>query len=394
MSESQPRVLIVDDVPQNLHLLRETLKGRCKLSIAKSGLQALELVARGPAPDLILLDVMMPGMNGYEVCEKLKADPDTCDIPVIFVTAMSESGDEERGLGLGAVDYVTKPFQPELIKARVSNQLELKKHRDNLQELVETRTEELLESRASQHKLESELNVAQQLQLSMLRHNSPGECEMATFLQPAKAVGGDLYDYMMLESGRLLFCVGDVSDKGVPAALFMVQVLTLLRALANQSSDPGDLMAVVNDNLCKQNDACMFVTLALGVLDPSTGQVQLASGGHEPPLFLSREATYLRFEGGPALGLVDDAKFPVHHFTLAQNDTLLLYSDGITDALNSLEDAFGEERLQQTSTEVADSPGTLVEGVHRALSEFVGETEQFDDMTLMAIRLRPEGNLS
>jgi sigma-B regulation protein RsbU (phosphoserine phosphatase) len=228
----------------------------------------------------------------------------------------------------------------------------------------------------------------------MLLHNSPGECEMATFLQPAKAVGGDLYDYMMLESGRLLFCVGDVSDKGVPAALFMVQVLTLLRALANQSSDPGDLMAVVNDNLCKQNDACMFVTLALGMLDPSTGQVQLASGGHEPPLFLSREATYLRFEGGPALGLVDDAKFPVHHFTLSQNDTLLLYSDGITDALNSLEDSFGEERLQQTSTEVADSPGTLVEGVHRALSEFVGETEQFDDMTLMAIRLRPEGNLS
>jgi phosphoserine phosphatase RsbU/P len=391
MSEFQARVLIVDDVPQNLHLLRETLKGSCKLLIAKSGIQALELVARGPAPDLILLDVMMPGMNGYEVCEKLKADPETSDIPIIFVTAMSESGDEERGLGLGAVDYVTKPFQPELIKARVNNQLELKKHRDNLQELVEVRTEELLESRASQHKLESELNVAKQLQLSMLRDTSPHECEMATFLQPAKAVGGDLYDYLTLDSGKFLFCVGDVSDKGVPAALFMVQVLTLLRALANQHSNPGELMAAVNNNLCKQNDACMFVTLVLGLLDPATGDLQLSSGGHEPPLLLKDDSTYLHFEGGPALGLVDDAEFPVHRFSLGQSDMLLLYSDGITDALNRFEDSFGEERLQATCQAAPSDPRGTVEYINSVLTEFVGETEQFDDMTLMAIKPRHEG---
>jgi sigma-B regulation protein RsbU (phosphoserine phosphatase) len=391
MSEFKSRVLIVDDVPQNLHLLRETLKGSCKLSIAKSGAQALDLVARGPAPDLILLDVMMPGMNGYEVCEKLKSDPETKDIPIIFVTAMSESGDEERGLSLGAVDYVTKPFQPELIKARVSNQLELKKHRDNLQELVESRTEELLESRASQHKLESELNVAKQLQLSMLRDTRPQECEMATFLQPAKAVGGDLFDYMTLDSGHFLFCVGDVSDKGVPAALFMVQALTLLRALANQFESPGELLAAVNNELCKQNDACMFVTLVLGLFDPTNGELRLSSGGHEPPLLLGDEPTYLRFEGGPALGLVDDAEFPVHNFSLRKSDTLVLYSDGITDALNSEEDSFGEERLQNACPQRA-TPSDIVDSVNAALTAFVGETEQFDDMTLMVIKPHPEVN--
>jgi phosphoserine phosphatase RsbU/P len=391
MIDSQPRVLIVDDVPQNLHLLRETLKGSCKLLIAKSGHQALEIVARDPKPDLILLDVMMPGMSGYEVCETLKKDPTTKDIPVIFVTALSESGDEERGLGLGAVDYVTKPFQPVLIKARVGNQLELKKHRDHLQDLVESRTEELLQSRAHRQKLESELDVAKNLQLSMLPNWSSKECEMATFLQPARAVGGDLYDFMTLDSGRFLFCVGDVSDKGVPAALFMVQVLTLIRALANQSKSPGEILATVNNVLCKYNDACMFVTLVLGCLDTSTGHLELSSGGHEPPLLLGDEPSYLRFEGGPALGLVEDAEFPVHQFSLKQSDTLVLYSDGITDALNESEESFGEERLLQASVASGDSPEAIVAGLDAALCSFVGEAEQFDDMTLLVLRPKHNG---
>ncbi len=140
--ESTFSVLVVDDTEANIDILVETLSDEYDVRVALDGETALEDVA-DETPDLILLDIMMPGMDGYEVCERLKAAPETRDIPVIFLTAMTEEQDEAKGLALGAVDYVTKPFSPDLVKARVFNQLELKQHRDHLQELVAQRTREL-----------------------------------------------------------------------------------------------------------------------------------------------------------------------------------------------------------------------------------------------------------
>ena len=141
--EKRFKVLIVDDVPENIHILMETLKDEFSLVAATGGEKALRLARGEVPPDLILLDVMMPGMGGYEVCAHLKADPKTASIPVIFLTALSQEEDEAQGLKLGAVDYVTKPFRPALVKARVRNQLELKHHRDRLEEAVRERTREL-----------------------------------------------------------------------------------------------------------------------------------------------------------------------------------------------------------------------------------------------------------
>ncbi|MCA1945013.1 MAG: response regulator [Desulfovibrio sp.] len=143
MAASQSRVLIVDDTPENIQVLMETLRGEHALQAAKDGEKALRLAFAEPHPDLVLLDIMMPGMDGYEVCRRLKADVRTRDIPVLFITALSEEEDEARGLALGAVDYITKPFRPGLVKMRVRNQLELKKHRDHLDELVQERTREV-----------------------------------------------------------------------------------------------------------------------------------------------------------------------------------------------------------------------------------------------------------
>lgn len=140
--DRQFSVLVVDDTETNIDILMETLGDDYDIRVALDGESALENVAEDK-PDLILLDIMMPGMDGYEVCRHLKDDPLTRDIPVIFLTAMTEEQNEAKGLALGAVDYVTKPFSPELVKARVSNQLELKKHQDHLQELVALRTKEL-----------------------------------------------------------------------------------------------------------------------------------------------------------------------------------------------------------------------------------------------------------
>jgi putative two-component system response regulator len=137
------RILIVDDTPVNIHVLMEALKDDYAIIAAKDGEKALRLAATEPMPDIVLLDVMMPGMDGYEVCCRLKENPATRDIPVIFITALTDEEDEARGLALGAVDYIFKPFRPALVRIRVHNQLELKRHRDHLGVLVEERTQEL-----------------------------------------------------------------------------------------------------------------------------------------------------------------------------------------------------------------------------------------------------------
>ncbi len=145
MTDGRPRVLIVDDTPDNIHILMESLKDRYAISAATNGERALEL-AQSQQPDIILLDVVMPGIDGYEVCRLLAEDVRTRSIPVVFITALHEEQDEARGLDLGAVDFITKPFRPGLVKARVRNHLELKRHRDNLQVLVDEQVEEIADS--------------------------------------------------------------------------------------------------------------------------------------------------------------------------------------------------------------------------------------------------------
>ena len=389
------KVLIVDDTPQNIHVLMETLKDNYKIVAATSGAKALQLATRDPLPDLILLDVMMPEMSGYEVCEQLKKNPLTEKIPVIFVTALHEAGDEEKGLELGALDFITKPFHPALVKARVRNQLELKRHRDHLEEEVQRRTQELLDANLARQKLENELDVARGLQLSMLaadRFKLPGDSggALAALLRPARAVGGDLYDYQMLEPRKLLMVLGDVSDKGVAAALFMVRALTLLRSFAPTAASTSELLTLVNGALCRDNDTFMFVTLACCVIDLDTLQWSYSSGGHEPPLLLGDgPPRFLELEAGPALGLLEDAEFPIHSGTLTPQSTLLLYTDGITEAEDSSQACYGAERLCAAAAPLAaGAASALVEGICADVRDFVGASEQSDDLTMLALKVR------
>ncbi len=392
MLEDKQKVLIVDDTPQNIHVLMETLKDSYKIVAATSGAKALQLAVREPLPDLILLDVMMPEMSGYEVCERLKADPLTEKIPVIFVTALHEAGDEEKGLELGALDFITKPFHPALVKARVRNQLELKRHRDHLEVEVQRRTQELLDANQARQKLENELGVARALQRSMLpkeRYLAGRRTELAAYLSPARAVGGDLYDYAMLDQNKLLLVLGDVSDKGVAAALFMVRALTVLRSFAPSVDTPAELLTLVNLALCRDNDTFMFVTLACCIVDLETGAYSYASGGHEPPLLLEgSQARFLELETGPALGLMEEAFFPAHEGQLPVASTLLLYTDGVTEAEDAEQACYGAERLlAQVATLRDRGAAELVEGISQSVRDFVGPHEQSDDLTMMALTI-------
>lgn len=389
-------VLVVDDTPQNIHVLLETLKDSYKIVAATNGAKALQLASREPQPDLILLDVMMPEMSGYQVCQHLKNDPLTEKIPVIFVTALHEAGDEEKGLEMGALDFITKPFHPALVKARVRNQLELKRHRDHLEEEVERRTKQLLAANLARQKLENELAVARDLQQSMLaqeQFNAPQRGgELAARLSPARAVGGDLYDYRLLDGHRLLLAMGDVSDKGVAAALFMVRTLTLLRSLAPTVADPAELLRRVNHALCQDNPTFMFVTLACWFVDLSTLRWQYASGGHEPPLLIDEEqARYLELETGPALGLMEDAEFPLHNGRTSPGATLLMYTDGLTEAQNAEQSFFGADRLLRAADRSRrQKPHQLLDELFAEVNEFVGCCEQSDDLSVLALKIPGE----
>jgi len=390
------RLLIVDDTPENILLLTETLKDSYQIQAANNGQRALQIAQRQPPPDLILLDVMMPEMDGYEVCSALKGLPQCANIPVIFVTALNTAGDEEKGLALGAVDYITKPINPSLVRARVRNHLELKRHRDFLEQEVQARTQELLQATLARELLENDLKLALKLQTSMLppsrqanQQNLP--YRLSACLRPARTIGGDLYDYIRLEGQRLLVAVGDVSDKGVAAALFMVRVLTLLRWMAPSAQDPARLLGDLNAALCQDNDACMFVTLGLAVVDLQTGQVQYASGGHEPPVLLSpdRCPQLLELSGGPALGLFE-AQFGLHHFSLSPGQALMLLSDGVAEANNHHQEEFGFDRLLALQPERAPTdPAVVLERTLEGIDRFTAGADPSDDLTVLILQYAP-----
>lgn len=384
----KPRVLIVDDTPLNIRVLGEALKEEYSVMAATSGAKALQLCAQSAKPDLILLDVMMPEMDGHEVLRHLKADPNTSPIPVIFVTALSEVSDEQTGLRLGAVDYISKPFNPALVKARVGSHLELKRHRDHLESEVQLRSEQLLEARQDQARLEGELEAARRLQLSMLRKGTrhwKGRGQLATFLNPARSVGGDLFDYAQVEGGKALLCLGDVSDKGTSAALFMVKTLTLFRAFLESDCSPDRLLARINNSLCQFNEECMFVTLTCCLIDLDTGDFCWASGGHEPMLRYGNEnCGFLAQENGPALGLMEGADFPIHRDRLEMGQGLVLYSDGMTEAQAEDGVEFGPDRFLQAVQELQQpEPQEVCDQLLDRVGEFVRGAEQFDDMAVM-----------
>jgi sigma-B regulation protein RsbU (phosphoserine phosphatase) len=398
MDQSRRRILIVDDAPENIQMLMGALRDEYSILAATSGEKALEVARKEPPPDLILLDVTMPGMDGYAVMEKLSRIDSTMKIPVMFVTARSEAGDEARGLELGAVDYITKPFNPDLVKARIRNQMELKRYRDDLEETVAFRTRELLETTAAKEKLESELRVARSLQMAMIPPGravgEEGRYEIAAVVKPAKAVGGDLFDYFLLPDGRLCFFVGDVSDKGVPAALFMVKASTLMRTEAVLFDSPGEILGRVNHDLCRDNDECMFVTMVVGILDLESGRLSLASAGHEFPFKVApgRSTELLLLSGGPALGLDMSARFEDQEAPLAPGDGVVFYTDGITEAFSGDGRPFGDHRLLESVSGHADAePPALLTAVLDELSEFVGSAPPSDDITLFVLRYRGPG---
>jgi serine phosphatase RsbU (regulator of sigma subunit) len=259
----------------------------------------------------------------------------------------------------------------------------------------------LKETTAAKERIESELHIAREIQMSILPRIFPPfpqctEFELHATIEPAREVGGDFYDFFLVDNEHLCFTIGDVSGKGVPASLFMAVTKTLWRVAVTQQSQPDLVLTMLNNELCRDNESGMFVTVFYGVLHLRTGEIQYSNGGHNLPYLLSRtgQAQFIENTGGMAVGVMGDAKYRMKTLRLHTGEGLFLYTDGVTEAMDANGNLFSEDRLQ--SALQRDQSPPPMEVIRRTLEEvkqFVAGAEQSDDITTLAIRyLQPNGS--
>ena len=367
-------ILVVDDNPVNLQLLVRTLDGSGhRILAARNGRAALD-IARRVRPDLVLLDVMMPDMNGFEVCTRLKADPVIGEAAVIFLSALGDVDDKVSGLTLGAVDYITKPIQPEEVQVRVANHL--------MRRYLER------ELRHSRDRLDRELAKAAGLQRQLLPRVLPAHptLEFGRFYRTSRHAGGDYYDVIDLGDDRVAIVVADVSGHGASAAIVMAMIRTVLHTHPGRGDDPGAMLGYINRHFAYLWDDAMFATMIYAVVDTAQRTVRLACAGHPPPLLVRGETvTPLNVDASVPL-LLGEIAIPSTEHRLEGGDRLLFYTDGVTDRENARGQSYDLERL---TAALAGTHGfaasVAVDCVVSDLEQFAGGHEPDDDQTLLLL---------
>ena len=378
--DQKKTVLVVDDAPANIQIVNSILKDTYKVRIATNGAKALELASASPHPDLILLDVIMPGMDGYEVCSRLKTDPTTKDIPVIFLTGQTETSDETHGFEVGAVDYIHKPFSPAVVQARVQTHLMLRGIREQLAQQL--------------FAIQKELETARQIQHSILPREIPrlAGLDIAARYIPMTAVAGDFYDFIVVDDRHIGILVADVSGHGMPAALIASMLKIALAAQAPKAADPAEVLLGLNLALYGKFQH-HYVTAAYVYLDMEKQLLRYAGAGHPPILYWTSSTHSVKdvLENGMFLGRFDFATYNAVEMAISRGDWCLMYTDGIPETTNSNEVQFGDERFRAFLGEQAwPSADLLAGGLLAELSRWSGraaDEDPEDDVTLVAFRI-------
>jgi phosphoserine phosphatase RsbU/P len=554
-------ILIVDETPTNVAVVSGLLKDSYRTKVATTGEKALAIVTGPEKPDLILLDVMMPGMDGFEVCRRLKANPDTREIPIIFVTAKTDDVDEVEGFEVGAVDYIHKPFSAPIVLARVKTHLALQAalaqsregsteqslmssealakvlaslrpidlqsgdllihqgeasdaayfldsgsllvyvetsygpvslatlqgprlvgeigaltglaRTTSVKALAPTRVfriaraqlfelsqkspellmsvvrqlgqqidsvnravalytnalsalgtrefdagildelvnpspqlaefsaafrcfaDEILSKRGQQAEMASAALIQQSFLPKEAAVNvTNSDIEIRAKIRPTREVGGDFYDFFMLDADRLAIVIGDVCGKGIPASLFMAVVVTVLRSAAREEPDAASTIARANTILCRDNAASLFATAFYAVLNLRNGTLEYCNCGHNAPVHIPASGEPRRLpSAGLPLGLFVDRPTPASCIQLNPGDNLILFTDGVTEALNPLKKEFGDPLLVETLLSTRNlTTAELVSRLFEAVDSFAQGAPQADDITCVAIRRRDQSH--
>ena len=388
------KLLIVDDNADNRDVLARRLKrlGYENVAFAEDGIEAMAAIA-ADSFDAVLLDVMMPRMNGIEVLEAMRDQERLEQTPVIMISAATEIDTVVRCIELGAEDYLPKPFNPTLLRARLGSVLEKRALRAELRRQLD--------------RLEKEMAEARHQQLSMVPTEFPryerqrdGRAlivETHGAMHPAREVGGDLYDCFEAGPDTLCFAVGDVSGKGMPAALFMARARSLLRAITLQivattgaPPKPSDMLAVVNEELCKNNPLCMFITLFVGFLDLHTGALAFSNAGHVRPFLLPADGAAYELDSRPGmpLGVMEDVVHANSEIHLGRGEAIVVITDGLPEMMNP-EGAFYtlERVVEDLNAQKNASAEALIGHLVTQVMTFSAGTDQADDVTVLAVRV-------
>lgn len=394
------QLLLVDDNPSNLQILIATLKD-CgyKLLVAKDGESALA-IARKAHPELILLDIMMPGIDGYEVCRQLKADPKTAKIAVIFLSALDETSDKVKGFATGAVDYIAKPFQPEEVLARVDTHLKIRR----LEQDLSFRNREL---EAANLHLRRDFEAATRVQRALLPSELPqvDHISIAWEYRPSDALAGDALNAYKINDRYLSFYVIDASGHGVSAALLSVMVTRSLMPQADRSSlvteidaatgdcsvvGPAEVARRLNTMYQMQDNGMLYFTLLYCILDIETNRVQYVSAGHPGPIRIGSagEIAILDAPDVP-VGILEQSEYQESEIQLYPGDRLYLHSDGLNEEHDSQGEELGRERLCQViKNGYAQSLETSVEKLVQTGIDWRGDENFRDDVSILALEVK------
>ena len=383
MKQGTYKILVVDDEPDVeplvLQRMRRDIRSRkYEFVFAHNGVEAVELLNKDEDIDMVISDINMPQMDGLTLLEQIsEINP---NIRSIIVSAYGDMKNIRTAMNRGAFDFVTKPLDFGDLRVTIER---------TLRHMEEWR--EALPSRDKLVALQNELDVANGIQQSILPTVFPSRDDYQIYasMEPARNVGGDFFDVVRLEGGRVGLAIADVSDKGVPAALFMMSSRTWMKGAAISSPEPGTVLGEVNALLHEDNETQMFVTVLYAVYDPETGEFTYASGGHDAPLLVHPDGSseLLPLTGGIALGIVSDLAYGQNSAVLDHGDTLVLYTDGVTEAMNGEGEQFGIERLRKVFSDRA--PKDANEAAHKvfeAVNTFADGAAQSDDITCLTIR--------
>lgn len=384
------KILSVDDEQDLESLLtqyfrRKIRKGEYEFSFAHNGLEALKLILEHPDFDIILSDINMPEMDGLTLLTKINEMRNPA-MKCIMVSAYGDMDNIRTAMNHGAFDFAMKPIDMEDLERTIQKAVEqisfIKKAQAEHSQLEE---------------IQYDLNVAREIQQSILPKVFPAFPESAPFdiyatMNAAKAVGGDFYDFFMVDEHHLGFTIADVSDKGVPAAIFMAISRTVIRATALRQHSPATCLSESNNLLCNESVNGMFVTVFYAILNIHTGDVVYSNGGHNRPVWIRKGGTaeMLPVTGNMALGVMPGLPYNERTIHLEPGDSLFLYTDGISEAMNPKGELFGDARLIETCSKAPVSAKAMIGRMEQHVSAFVDGATQYDDMTMLSLLYKGE----
>lgn len=382
------KILSVDDeldleVLLTQYFRRKIRKGEYEFSFAHNGLEALEMVLEKKDFDIILSDINMPEMDGLTLLTRVNELRNPA-LKCIMVSAYGDMNNIRTAMNNGAFDFATKPIDLE-----------------DLSRTIEKAIEEINFVRKSQSEhsqlesIKSDLAVAGEIQQAILPRKFPPFNEYKTFVDifasmtPAKDVGGDFYDFFVIDENRIGFVIADVSGKGVPASLFMAVSRTLIRATGLRGIPSDECLTYANRLLCNESLDSMFVTMFYGIYDTKTGEIDYTNAGHNPPYLLRRDNTVepLPLSKNIMVGVFDDFVFESSKLSLNEGDALILYTDGVTEAFNEKREMFGESGLEKTLKSVPGAGSQeIIEAIIEDVKDFSGNEPQSDDITILTLK--------